>query len=100
MDWAAATQKKLTPMTAARERSLVIHSSLVCTRSSIHFKKSQSHLGRTDLSRQRLSKSARSFFMFHLLPRAHTLAKKLLYPLLDDDCYAGSFKLVLWQYGS
>ena len=37
MDWAAATQKKLTPMTAARERSLVIHSSLVCTRSSIDF---------------------------------------------------------------
>ncbi|MGA8802479.1 MAG: hypothetical protein WB614_22145, partial [Pseudolabrys sp.] len=32
--------------------------------------------------------------------QAHILAKKLLYLILDDDCYAGSFKLALWQYGS
>jgi hypothetical protein len=100
MDWAAATQKKLTPMTAARERSLVIYSSLVSTRSSIHFKKAQESPDRTDLFAATPFKNARSLLMFHLFPRAHTLAKKLLYLIFDDDCYVGSFKLALWQYGS
>ena len=28
------------------------------------------------------------------------LAKNLLYFIIGNDCYAGSFKLALWQYGS
>src|SRR5262245_51626125 len=43
MDWAAATQKKLTPMAAPRARSFVIHSSLVVTMLS-PVRRSTSHL--------------------------------------------------------
>ena len=52
------------------------------------------HLTERIFSWQRLSKT-RSFLMFPLWPRAHTLAKKLLYLILDDDCYACLFKLAL-----
>src|SRR5262245_64083433 len=85
MDWAATMPNKLPPMITPREKSFVIHSSLVVLEGSIHFDLRESSQNRQVISQKRLCLTQRAMsplvparVLFHLSCNFVPLLRKFL----------------------